>query len=58
MILQYGTQLHERFGDNMDTIIQLMDYKFKVDRGSEGEKHEFHHEFVRELCSKTIKEWF
>jgi len=54
LILEYGNQLHERLGDNIDTIVQLMEYKIKVDNGADGEKQDFHHDFVKQMCSKTI----
>ena len=31
-------------------------YKMAVDRWSEGEKTEFHHDFVRQMYNQTIKE--
>jgi hypothetical protein len=56
LILEYGNQLHENFGENMDIIVQLMDFKYKVDRGAEGERVDFHHDFITAMCSKTIKD--
>lgn len=56
LILEYGKQMRDRFGDEMDTIIQLLDYKGAVDKGSEGEKTDFHHDFIKQMCSQTIKE--
>ena len=56
LIMKYGNELKEKFGDEMDTIVSILDYKMAVDKGSEGEKTEFHHEFVKQLCSKTIIE--
>ena len=53
-----ANELKEKLGDDniMDTMVKIFDYKIAVDRGSEGEKTEFHHDFVRKMCSKTIKD--
>lgn len=56
LIVEYGTQLKENFGDEVDTIVKIFDYKSDVERGSDGEKSEFHHDFVKQVCSQTIKE--
>ena len=56
LIMKYGNELKDKFGDEMGTIVSILDYKMAVDKGSEGEKTEFHHEFVKQLCSKTIME--
>jgi len=56
LILEYGEQLKENFGDEVDTIVKIFDYKSAVDNGSAGNKTEFHHDFVKQMCSKTIKE--
>ena len=51
-------ELKEKLGDDniMDTMVKIFDYKMAVDRGSEGEKTEFHYDFVKQMCSQTIKE--
>ena len=56
LICKYATELKERLGDEnvMDTVVKLFDYKEAVNRGCDGEKTEFHHDFVRSLCSKTL----
>ena len=56
LILEYGEKLKENFGDEVDTIVKIFDYKSAVDGGSTGNKTEFHHDFVKQMCSKTIKE--
>jgi hypothetical protein len=59
LICKYANVLKEKLGDDnvMDTVVKLFDYKADVERGSEGgEKTDFHHDFVRQLCSQTIKE--
>ena len=55
LIIECSNKLKENFGDEVDTIVQIFDYKSAVDRGSTGEKTEFHHDFVKELCSQTLK---
>lgn len=59
LICLYANELKERLGDDnvMDTVVKLFDYKAAVERGSDGgEKTEFHHDFVKQMCSQTIKE--
>ena len=58
LICLYANELKEKLGDDniMDTMVKIFDYKMAVDRGSDGEKIEFHHDFVRQMCSQTMKE--
>ena len=58
LICLYANELKEKLGDDniMDTMVKIFDYKMAVDRGSDGEKTEFHHDFVRQMCSQTMKE--
>jgi hypothetical protein len=58
LICLYANELREKLGcdDIMDTMVNIFDYKTAVDRCSDGEKTEFHHDFVRQICSKTVKE--
>ena len=56
LIVECGDKLKENFGDEVDTIVKLFDYKTCVERGSDGETTEFHHDFVKHVCSKSIKE--
>lgn len=58
LICQSANELKERLGDEnvMDTVLKLFDYKEAVNRASDGEKTDFHHDFVRQVCSQTIKE--
>lgn len=58
LICKYANELKERLGDDnvMDTVVKLFDYKAAVERGSEGEKTDFHHDFVKRMCRQTIKE--
>jgi hypothetical protein len=58
LICKCANELKEKLGDDnvMDTVVKLFDYKSAVERGSEGEKTDFHHDFVRQMCSQTLKE--
>jgi hypothetical protein len=58
LICESANELKERLGDEnvMDTVVKLFDYKEAVNRASDGEKTDFHHDFVRQVCSQTIKE--
>lgn len=56
LILSYGTELRDRFGDEMDTVVKLLEYKSNVDNSADGSKPEFLHDFVRSVCGKTIPE--
>jgi hypothetical protein len=57
LICVYANELKEKLGDNdiMDTMVKIFDYKMSVDKGSDGEKTEFHHDFVTQMCSQTLK---
>ncbi len=55
LILECSKKLKDNFGDEVDTIVKIFDYKSAIDKGSDGVKTEFHHDFVKEMCSKTIK---
>ena len=45
------------FGEDDDSLLQnIADYITSVNKGSQGEKSDFHHDFVREVCSRTVKE--
>jgi hypothetical protein len=58
LICLYANELKEKLGDDdiMDTMVKIFDYKMSVDKGSEGEKTDFQHDFVRQMCSQTLKE--
>ena len=56
LILECSEKLKENFGDEIDTIVKIFDYKAAIDQGSDGVKSEFHHDFVKHMCSQTIKE--
>ncbi len=55
LILECSNKLKENFGDEVDTIVKIFDYKAAVDSGSDGVKTDFHHDFVKQMCSQTIK---
>ena len=40
----------------MDTVVKLFDYNEMVNRGCNGDKTDFHHDFVRQVCSQILKE--
>ena len=56
LIVECSDKLKENFGDEVDTIVKIFDYKAGVDNGSDGTKTEFQHDFVKYMCSQTIKE--
>jgi hypothetical protein len=58
LICECANELKEKLGDDnvMDTVVKLFDYKSAIEQGSNGEKTEFHHDFVKQVCSKSIKE--
>lgn len=58
LVCRCANELKEKLGDDniMDTVVKLFDYKAAIEQGSDGEKSEFHHDFVRQVCSMTIKE--
>jgi DNA-binding transcriptional MerR regulator len=58
LICQSANELKEKLGDDnvMDTVVRLFDYKSDIEKGSDGEKTDFHHDFVKQVCSQTVKE--
>jgi len=54
LIFEYGNAMKERFGDELETIVKIMDNKMNVDNGADGAKTEFYHEFVKNICSKSV----
>jgi hypothetical protein len=57
IIAEYGKKYQESptdFSNNMDKIFELIGFKYGVDNGANGQKEDFHHDFVRQICSKTI----
>jgi hypothetical protein len=58
LICKSANELKEKLGDDnvMDTVVKMFDYKSDIEKGSDGEKTDFHHDFVRQVCSQSIKE--
>lgn len=57
LINEYGRKLNINLAEyDMQLIEDLLNFKSSVDRGSDGEQSEFKHDFVKEVCSQTIKE--
>ena len=58
LICKSANELKEKLGDDnvMDTVVKMFDYKSDIEKGSYGEKTDFQHDFVKQVCSKTIKE--
>ena len=56
LIMTYGNELKDKFGDEMDTVIELLGYKSGVDDGAGGSKSEFYHDFVKSVCCKSVIE--
>ena len=59
LIRKYANEAKEKLGDDnvMDTVVKLFDYKAAVEKCSDGgEKSDFHHDFVRQMCSHTLKD--
>jgi len=56
LIMEYGRELRDRFGEEMDMVVKLLEYKSDVDNSAESMRTEFLHDFVRSVCGKTIVE--
>ena len=58
LICESANELKEKLGDEdiMDTVVKMFDYRTAVNRGSDGEKTEFQLEFVKQICSKSLRE--
>ena len=56
LIMSYGNELRDKFGDEMETVIELLGYKSGVDDGAGGSKSEFFHDFVKSVCGKSVME--
>jgi predicted KAP-like P-loop ATPase len=56
LIIEYGTKLNEHLGDRLGDLIEILDIKSGVDNGADGSKTEFYHDFVKNICGKTIME--
>ena len=53
---EYNIELYD--GDNYDfiedTTKKITEYITSVNKGSHGEKTDFHHDFVKEVCCRTV----
>jgi hypothetical protein len=57
LIQEYGERLREDFSeDNVDRLIEIGSYRSDVNKGSEGQKSDFQYDFVKNICSHTVKE--
>jgi hypothetical protein len=58
LICRSANELKEKLGDDnvMETVVKMFDYKSDIEKGSDGEKTDFHHDFVKQVCSHTVKE--
>jgi len=56
LIIEYGTKLNEHLGEHLQDLIDILDIKSGVDNGADGSKTEFYHDFVKNICGKTIIE--
>ena len=56
LIMSYGNELKDKFGDEMGTVIELLGYKSGVDDGAGGSKSDFYHDFVKSVCGKSVLE--
>lgn len=56
LIVKNTDKLKENFDEEMGTMIELLGYRISVDQGSVGDKNDFCHDFVKQMCGKTLKE--
>ena len=55
LINEHESQLKEKFGDDDITkIVKLFEMDSEVSKAANGEKGDFHQEFEKNVCSKTI----
>ena len=53
LIFLYKNELKKKLGDDdiIDTMVKIFDYKT-----SNNQKTDFHYDFVKQMCNKTVKE--
>lgn len=56
LIIKYGKEFKEKFGDHMGVLVDIYGYKMDVRSSSEGSKPDFLHDFIKHVCSQTIKD--
>ena len=58
LLVKYSSDIYE--GDDCEFIEdetkKISDYITSVNKGSQGEKTDFHHDFVKEVCCRTVKD--
>ena len=54
LIQEYGAMLSKDFAENVDKLGELADFKVGVTRGAAGEKTEFSHEVIKNVCSQSV----
>lgn len=52
------TKLNQHLGEHINDLIEILDIKSGIDNGADGSKTEFYHDFVKNICGKTIVEKF
>ena len=55
---KYGIEIYDGQNYNFieDETKKITEYITSVNKGSQGEKTDFHHDFVKEVCCRTVKE--
>ena len=58
LICLYSNELKEKLGEDnvMDILVKIFDYKMDVDKSADGEKTDFVNDFVKQVCSQTVRE--
>ena len=56
LIIKYGEEFKEKFGEHMGALVNIYGYKMNVNESSEGNKPDFLHDFIKHVCSQTIKD--
>ena len=54
LINEQGMKLKEKFGDEFTKIAELLEVENAVSKAANGEKGDFHQEFVKNVCSKIV----
>lgn len=54
LINEQGMKLKEKFGDEFTKITELLEVESAVSKAANGEKGDFHQEFVKNVCSKIV----
>lgn len=54
LIYEHGLKLREKFGDEIEKIAELLEVESAVSKAANGEKGDFHQEFVKNVCSQIV----